>query len=193
MMAGANDQERAVQASLMNHGQPGQQLQPCAVGSPSGSRLGGHAAVVVQVYAVGRGIALAGQVADLLQGEGAFELEAHGVSLVVNPAGAVETHRLVASVERYVLTPSQTVETVDQQELAKFGFVGGRDALQAKTAILNLPQGAGKTVLSRNMAARLGCLFIVDNWYDGLPLLRGALHLTHLPVNDLAGLMEVAA
>lgn len=193
MMAGTNNQERAAQVSSMNYGQPSQQLQPGAVGSPSGSRLGGDAAVAVQVYAVGRGIALAGQGADLQRGDGAFELGAHGVSLVVNPAGAVETHRLVASVERYVLTPSQTVETVDQEQLAKFGFVGGHDALQAKTAILNLPQGAGKTVLSRNMAARLGCLFVVDNWYDGLPLLRGALHLTHLPVDDLLGLMEVAA
>ena len=182
--------EPLMPASLVGDREPGQQLQPVAVGAPVGGRVGGDAPVVVEVYALGRGIAAAGQGAHLVVGEGAFELESHGVRVVVDPAGAVESHRLVSPIERHVLATWQTVEAVDQEQLAKFGFGVGHSPLQAKTAILSLPPGTGKTLLARDMAARLGCRWVVDCWCEDLPLLQGALHLTHLPVDDL---VEVAA
>lgn len=177
-------------ALLVGYRKPSEQLQPRAVRGPVGERVGGDTAVAVQVYALGRGIATAGEGAHLGVGEGAFEIESHGVRVIVDPAGAVESHRLVTPIERHVLAIWQTVEAVDQEQLAKFGFGVGHEPLQAKTAILSLPQGSGKTLLARNMAARLGCRWVLDAWCEDLPLLQGALHLTHLPVDDL---MEVAA
>lgn len=182
--------EPLLPASLVGDREPGQQLQPGAVGGPVGGRVGGDAAVAVQVYALGRGIATAGEGAHLVVGEGAFELESHGVRVVVDPAGAVESHRLVSPIERDVIATWQTVEAVDQEQLAKFGFGVGHGPLQEKTAILSLPQGSGKTLLARDLAARLGCRAVVDPWCEDMPLLQGALHLTHLPVDDL---VEVAA
>lgn len=178
-------------ASLsVSHRQPRQQLQPGAVRAPGLGRVGGHATVVVQVYALGRGVALGGQAAHLVGREGSFELEAHGVSLVVDPAGAVESHRLVTPVERYKGAIWQTVKAVDQEKLAEFGFGGAHGQLQAKTAILMLPQGSGKTLLAEDMAARLGCAWVVDGWVESVPLMAGALHLTDAMVDDL---VEVAA
>lgn len=57
--------------------------------------------------------------------------------------------------------------------------------LQAKTAILTLPQGSGKTLLGHALAARLGCARVVDDWSEGQALLQGALHLTHSPVSEV--------
>lgn len=165
--------------------EPGQELQAGAVGGPGLVAIGGDATVAVQVYALGRGIVLPGEPAHLGLGEGAFELEAHGVGLVVDPVGAAESHRLVTPIERYPLAVWPLVEAVDQEELAEFGLGLGHGHLQAKTAIVNLPPGAGKTLLGRQLAARLGCAWVVDDWADGRPLLAGGLHLTHLPVREM--------
>lgn len=52
----------------------------------------------------------------------------------------------------------------------------------AKTAILSLPQGWGKTAMARRIAAHIGCSRIVDEWWPSQPVLGGALHLTSAEV-----------
>lgn len=58
----------------------------------------------------------------------------------------------------------------------------------AKTAILSLPQGWGKTQIANDVAQFLGCSDVVDEWHPGRPILAGALHLTHVSM-----VAEVAA
>jgi len=158
---------------------------------PANSEPSGQVDASVEVYALGRGgVPHAAQEAQVSLGDGAFELERNGVRLLVDPTGAVKSHRLVTPHDRYVRASWQDVRPVDQAQLARFGFSLAHRALHSKTAILSLPQGSGKTLLARDMAARLGCKWVVDCWCEDLPLLQGALHLTHLPVDDL---VEVTA
>lgn len=46
------------------------------------------------------------------------------------------------------------------------------------TVIVTGPQGCGKTSASGQLAQRYGCKSIVDEWYSGMPIVPGALHLT---------------
>jgi hypothetical protein len=68
--------------------------------------------------------------------------------------------------------------------------------------ILHGPQGCGKSLHAARLCDLLDLLFVVDEWYDGLPLCPGALHLTNdterrsgpqllvLPVDDVLPLFD---
>ncbi len=64
-----------------------------------------------------------------------------------------------------------------------------------ETVIFHAPQGWGKTTQAETLKAKYGCNQIVDEWHSGLPVTRGALHLTHadLSANDTARLEAVGA
>lgn len=49
---------------------------------------------------------------------------------------------------------------------------------EATTVIVYGPQGSGKTINRRVLAARFGCEAIVDDWTPVRRMSRGALHLT---------------
>ncbi len=167
----------------VNHLVTRQAGESVAVSGPGGIGAGGDAGIVVQVYALGAGVALEGDGGDLARTEGAFELEAHGKVLVIDPLRAAEAHWLVAPVKCHITAIGHQVEAVNQKELAKFGF--GRSHGQVppeKTAILSLPQGMGKSTIARAMAQRIGCSRVIDEWHPLMPLLPGALHLTNVAV-----------
>lgn len=170
----------------------GQSPQAPGVSGPITGRVGGDAPIVVQVYALGRGITLAAQRGNLAGREGAFELEAHGKVLVFDPLGAVYANGFVTPVEGDVAAVSLSLQAVNQKDLAEFGHGVGHDGSPVETVILNLPQGFGKTSMARHFADLMGCECIVDDWHAGLPLVPGALHLTNdavivdgLPVTDI--------
>ena len=172
----------AFAASVLNQ-VPGQPLQAGAVGAPVGGAAGGDAPIVVKVYALGSGVAVPGQGADLCLAQGAFELEARGQRLVIDPLGARVTHRLVTPVQGDIAAVWQQVEAVDQEDLAKFGHGATHSGWTSKeTAILSLPQGMGKTLFAHAIAARIGCAHVVDEWSPADALLAGALHLTSCEV-----------
>jgi hypothetical protein len=54
-----------------------------------------------------------------------------------------------------------------------------------KTAILSMPQGSGKTRICEQLAARLGCATVIDEWHPRWPMREGALHLTNVPAEEV--------
>lgn len=54
-----------------------------------------------------------------------------------------------------------------------------------RTVIVTGPQGCGKTRHAARLAEALGCDGVVDDWWPGVPLQAGKLHLTHSPVTSL--------
>lgn len=155
-----------------------QSSQAFGVGSPGDGRIGGNAPIVVQIYALGRGVALKGQGGDLLGREGTFELEANGKVFVFDPLNAVQAHGLVTPVEGDVSAVFLALQAVDQEHLAEFRNGLGHSGSPFKTAILAAPQGFGKTSLGVALAEKLGCTKIVDEWGQKTALTPGALHLT---------------
>lgn len=156
----------------------GEPSQALCVSRPGDGRIGGHAPIVVKIYALGSGVALVGQGGDLLGREGSFKLEAHGKVFVFDPLGAGHAYGLVAPVKGDVTAIFLSLQAVDQEYLAKFGNSGGHSDSPLKTTILNLPQGYGKTTIARQLALRLGCKSVVDEWFPNQPLKPNALHLT---------------
>ena len=170
----------------------GQSPQAPGISGPVAGRVGGDAPIVVQIYALGRGVSLKRYGDDLAAGEGSFELESNGKVLVFDPLGAVHAHGFVTPVEGDVAAVSLSLQAVDQEHLAEFGHGVSHDGAPFKTVILCLPQGFGKTRLAGVLAAELNCQTFVDDWRAGLPLVPGALHLTNdavmvdgLPVSDI--------
>ncbi len=158
--------------------------QAISVGSPVSGRSGGDTPIVVKIYARGRGVSLVGQGSDLPGREGTFELEAHGKVFVFDVAGAVEANGLVTPVEGDVTAIFLSIQTVDQEHLTKFGNGIGHDGSPLKTTILNLPQGYGKTSIGQQLADKLGCSAVVDDWTASDPLTPGALHLTCCDIDN---------
>ena len=156
----------------------GKRLKSLGISGPGSIGAGGNAAVVVEVYALGRGICIERKHLDLSHTQCAFELETHDKFFVIDPDAAIKINGLVTPVERNVMPSWQPIEAVDQKNLAKFTGYSRHDASFTKTVILSLPQGAGKSTIAQRMAARLGCFLIVDQWQFYMPLIRGALHLT---------------
>jgi hypothetical protein len=172
-------------APSVNNFVGGQPAQPLSISSPSGGRAGGNAAIVVEVYALGRGISLAGEQGDLAGREGTFEFKANGKIFVFDPLGCAQSHWLVSSVERDVAPIVKSLDAVDQEDLAEFGVVVGHDSNPLKTVILSLPQGMGKTTIAAALAQHLGIQGIKDEWAPNQPIEPGCLHLTHLAISEL--------
>ena len=158
----------------------GEPPQALGISSPVVGRVGGNTPIVVEVYALGRGVALEGQGSDLLGREGAFELKANGKVFVFDPLGARHANGLVTPVERHVTTLLQPLEAVDHEHLTELGNSLGH-IKPLKAAILSLPAGSGKSAIAGLLSQRLGCTSVVDEWNTDKPLTPGALHLT----NDL--------
>ena len=157
---------------------PAEFFKSLGISRPSGVGAGGDAAIVVEVYALGRGVSIERKHLDLSHTQCAFELETHDKFFVIDPDAAIKINGFVTPVERNVMPSWQPIETVDQKNLAKFTGYSRHDATFTKTVILSLPQGVGKSTIAQRMAARLGCFLIVDQWQSYMPLIRGALHLT---------------
>lgn len=162
----------------VHDGKAGQQPQPLAVGGPVGAVQGQRAAV--EVYALGAGVTVARDRADLVVREGVLQLEANGQFLIFDPLATRLTEGLVVPIEGYVAAVGQSVEAVDEAQREKrldSGVGHGLPRVDG-AVILSLPQGAGKTLVGKRLAAELGLQWVVDPWSPGQPLLRGALHLT---------------
>lgn len=163
-----------------NHGHGREQAQALAVSGPVGSIEGQWAPV--QIYALGAGVTIARQGADLCRREGTIELEANGQVLVFDPLAARVTDGLVVPIERHVTAVWQTVEAVDEANGCNGldGGVGhGSGKRGAQAVILSLPAGSGKTLIDKRLAAALGLRWVVDPWVPGHALVRDALHLTN--------------
>lgn len=156
-----------------------QPFQPFGISSPVFGGSGGNASIVVEVYAIGRGVTLVTDGSDLLCREGTFELEANGKVFVFDQLGAVKSNWFVAPVQGDVAAIGQAVEAVDQEQLAEFGCGAGQDGSPCKTAILSLAQGMGKTTIAHALAKHLGCTSVVDEWTPSSYVTKGALHLTN--------------
>lgn len=164
-----------------------QPAQALGVGGPVAGRVGGDAPIVVQVYALGRGVSLVGQRGDLPLREGAFELEAHGQIFVFDPLAAGHAHGFVAPVEGDITAVGQPVQAINQKDLAEFGHgAGGQLGAPLKTAILSLPQGSGKSLVAGPLARALGCRAVVDEWTPRMTFTAGALHLTNDDMLEVA-------
>lgn len=167
----------------VHDGKAGQQPQPLAVGGPVGGVRGQRA--TVQVYALGAGVAIARDRADLIIREGALELEANGKTLVFDPLSTRVTYGLVVPIEGYVAAVGQSVEAVDEAQGGDgIGAVVGHGDGDGDghAVILSLPRGSGKTLVGRKLASMLGLRWVVDPWLPGQPLVRDALHLTDAEV-----------
>lgn len=159
-----------------------QPFQPFGISSPVFGGSGGNASIVVEVYAIGRGVTLVTDGRDLLGREGTLELETNGKVFVFDQLSAIKSNWLVAPVQGDVAAIGQTVEAVDKEQLAEFGCGAGQDGAPCKTAILSLPPGMGKTTIALALAKHLGCTSVVEEWHPSQPLTPGALHLTNVDV-----------
>lgn len=158
----------------------GQSAQARGVGGPVTGRVGGDTPIVVQIYALGRGVSLVGQRGNLPLREGTFELEAHGQIFVFDPLAAGHAHWFVAPVEGHIRAVLEPVQAIDQKDLSEFGNgTGGQLGAPLKTAILSLPQGIGKSLIADQLAQALGCSGVVDEWSLERFITVGALHLTN--------------
>lgn len=158
-----------------------QTLQPLAVGTPGSGAAGGDAPVVVEVYALGSGVAVKGEGGDLPGRQCALELEAHGKRIVFDPLSAGKTDWKGPTVKGDVRPVILSLEAVDEEDQAELGFVGcTHEKPPLKTAILSLPQGFGKSTVAHDLARWLGCTTIVEEWSPAKPVVVGALHLTNV-------------
>ena len=166
-------------------------LQAGTVGHPVGGAIGGHAPIVVEVYALGVGVALVREGSNLRGAQGTLELEANGKRVVIDPLRSRKTQRLVPPVQGDVAAIGLPLQAVNQHEMAQFrsrvsGSHNGASS-QAEAAILSLPQGWGKTTMAPAMAAFLSLDWIVEEWHPAQRIVPGALHLTSEPVDAEGG------
>lgn len=158
--------------------QLGKQVQPLGVGHPGFLRRGRGVGTPVQVYALGRGVWTSREHGNLRVGEGVLEFDVKGDKIWVDPFGGDVAQGLVTAVEDLIAAVGCEVKAVGQDQFVELAHLhGGTPPKVVQTAILALPQGAGKTSIGRDLAGRLGCTHVVDFWEPTLPLLPGALHL----------------
>lgn len=167
---------RGISPSILND-TFGDRCKTLGIGKPIGDRFIGHAGVVVEIYALGRGITIEGKSANLCAAQEQFELEAFGKFFVIDPHLAIKADGLVIPIERHVMTTWQEIQAVDKEKLSELVFGSGHETTSVKTSILCLPQGAGKSTIAERLALRLGCCLIVDEWLPSYPIILGALHL----------------
>ena len=173
--------------------------EPCysiTVGYPVRLARRGNASLTVEVYALGSGVSIEGEGSDLSGAEAAFELDpGYGSVLQFAPHLARVTQRSVVAVERDIATIWHQLQTEDEPHPAQLigatrGFLCAKHIQSPKSAIVSLRSATGKTTVAEQLAKRLGCKFIWDEWVPGKhPILPGTLHLTNAPVS----LNEVAA
>lgn len=161
------------------HGQTSQLVYPLHVGAPIGCAVGRETSFPIEVYALGVGVTVARDGEYVALGKRRFELEALGARFIFDPLQAHVANGFVAPVQGDVAAVFEPLQAVDE--------VGGQEVLHgdlspAKTAILSLPQGLGKTTMAVDLACALGCKGVVDDWCPGLPMRIGALHLTSCDV-----------
>lgn len=53
-----------------------------------------------------------------------------------------------------------------------------------KTVIVTGPRGSGKNRVAEGLRFRFGCATIVEDWWPGMAVVPGALHLTHEPISE---------
>jgi hypothetical protein len=158
---------------------PSQTLQSGSIGGPGAWRVGGNTPIVVEVYTLGRGIAIKAESSNLLGREGAFELEAFDKFFTFDVAGAIRAQGLIAPIQDDVAAVSLPLQAIDQKDVADLerhysSFI--------KTVIVGLPAASGKTTLAEQMMAHFGCISIVDGWCNRDAITPGALHLTNQPL-----------
>jgi hypothetical protein len=154
-----------------------QPLQTLGISSPLSGSSARDTPVVIEIYALGIGVRIKGQGGDLLAGQSAFELEANGKIFVFNPLFAKKANGLVVPIQGDIAPVGLKIKAVDKNNLTQLGH---GETPFFKTVILSLPQGAGKSTIADQLAARLRCSHIVDEWDPGLPIYSGALHLTNI-------------
>ncbi len=168
--------------SRKKHFVSGQFLEPFGVSLPVRIPAGGYTTVVVEVYALGRGVTIERERGDLAGREGTLELEAGGQFLSFNRLVCEQSERRVLSVEYFVTAIRQALDAVGEEEhpelerIAAAHFAG----TPSKTAILQLPPATGKTTVAQQLAQWLGCIHVLDEWCPDYPLVEGALHLTNV-------------
>lgn len=157
------------------------------ISRPSSIGAGGDAAIVVEVYALGRGVSIERKHLDLSGAQCAFELETNDRFFVIDPDAALRIERGITPIECNVLPARHSLEAVNEKNIAELAVYSRsrHDISQQKAVILSLPQGAGKSTIAQCMAARLGCFLIVDEWRVGQSLIQGALHLTQQGLDEL--------
>lgn len=170
-----------------------QELEPIAVDTPFLSRGGWWTPIAPEVYAIGRGVTIAGQPGSHSRGEGIFEFEAHGKFITLDVNGSVKSNRLMHPIKSDVAAILDALQTIDQEDFAEIQLSlvhkpplkhparAGMD----RTIVLALPQGAGKTTIAQQLAEVFDCRYIVDCWSpEDHFLVFGALHLTN-SVNEI--------
>ena len=170
------------QCTSVLHLIPSEPRQALAVGQPCSGAAGGRTTITVEVYALGRGVAVKGQSDDLSCREGAFELETHGKPLVFDPLTSCTTYWQITPVQHQVGSVGLSLKAVGKEQLSEIGDGFAHCSLSDKAFILSLPQGLGKTAASQPLAQRLGARLIVEEWRPAHPLVPGALHLTNVEV-----------
>lgn len=165
---------------------PSQPLETMYVNLPVLRRIHWVQSTCIQLYALGRGVTVTGKGSNLLRREGSFELEANGMVFVFDPIDARHAYGFVASIESDIAAISHLIEAVDEENLPEFGLTRiAHDDVFKKTVVLSLPQGMGKSTIAKKLATQLDLTRIVDSWDDiSMPLIPGALHLTHAVIPE---------
>ncbi len=173
--------------------------EPCysiTVGYPVRLARRGNASLTVEVYSLGSGVAIERKSGNLSGAEATFELDpGYGSVLQFAPHLARVAQRSVVAVERDIATIWHQLQAEDEPHPAQLigatrGFLSAKHIQSPKSAIVSLRSATGKTTVAEQLAKRLGCKFIWDEWVPGQhPILPGTLHLTNAPVS----LDEVAA
>lgn len=56
----------------------------------------------------------------------------------------------------------------------------------ARTVVFSAPAGSGKTFNKEALRKHFGCDTVIDDWYVGQPIVKGALHLTMANAKSVA-------
>lgn len=171
----------AAEGSSADNQVSGQFLESLGVSLPVGVPSSGYTTVVVEKYALGRGVTIERERGHLAGREGAFEFEAHGQFLSFNRLVCEQSERRVLSVEYFVAAVRQALQAEGEEEHPELVRIAAAHAAGTplKTAILQLPPATGKTTVANQLAQWLGCIHVVDEWCPDYPLVEGALHLTN--------------
>lgn len=177
----------AVSASQEEDCHFAEELEPIAVDTPFLSRDGWATPIAPEVYAIGRGVTITRQPSRSGRSEGLLEFEAHGKFITLDVNGSVKSHRFIHPIKGDVAAVLHSLQTMDQEDFAEMKLsLVHRTPLSvetsqslARTVVLALPRGVGKTTIAQELAEVFDCRCIVDCWSpEDHFLVVGALHLT---------------